>query len=274
MNTVWIEQAGRRLSLDGDDGLYSQETLDVRGYAPDTGVQARSVLVSTPSRQVEVDVAAIGEQPMLDLLRVGQASLSGITTTLHVDDHYQRVAIVKFTADEVRPRYSRAKLVFQLLDGVWLRDGDTVTMRSDDAAVDVQLDHPYDFPYDYGRTAAQRFLRLTGSSSADVLLRIRLIGPAASAPSMTINGNVYQYNATLAAGESVLVDPVDRTAVKTDANGTTRDVFAELERGDGLDRGRYFFQPIPFVADRSYPVVFDADCDVEITPIYREVGLW
>lgn len=274
MNTMWIEQAGRRLSLDGDDGLYSQEALDVRGYAPDTGVQARSVLVSTPSRQVEMDIAAIGEQPMLDLLRMGQASLSGVTTTLHVDDHHQRVAVVKYTADEVRPRWSRAKLTVQLLDGVWLRDGDTVTLRTSDESVDVQLDHPYDFPYDYGRTAAQRFLRLTGSSSADVLLRIRLIGPAASAPSMTINGNVYQYNATLAAGESVLVDPVDRTAVKTDANGTTRDVFADLERGDGLGRGRYFFQPIPFVEDKSYPIIFDADCDVEITPIYREVGLW
>lgn len=274
MNTMWIEQDGRRLSLDGDDGLYSQEALDVRGYAPDTGVQARSVLVSTPSRQVEMDIAAIGEQPMLELLRMGQASLSGVTTTLHVDDHHQRVAVVKYTADEVRPRWSRAKLTVQLLDGVWLRDGDTVTLRTSDESVDVQLDHPYDFPYDYGRTAAQRFLRLTGSSSADVLLRIRLIGPAASAPAMTIAGNVYQYNATIAAGESVLVDPVDRTAVKTGIDGSQSDVFADLERGDGLGRGRYFFQPLPFVEDKSYPIIFDADCDVEITPIYREVGLW
>jgi hypothetical protein len=96
--------------------------------------------------------------------------------------------------------------------------------------------YPYDYPYDYAVSLTSR--SVVCDSVADNAFRLWIYG-AVSNPSISIGTHTYTLTGTIGAGESVLIDSINKTITLTTANGGKVNWF------DKRGRENYIFQPIP-----------------------------
>lgn len=96
--------------------------------------------------------------------------------------------------------------------------------------------YPYDYPYDYAISLIRDNIMCDSTGSSD--FRLLIYGEAVN-PSVAIGGHIYTVNGTIAKGEILVIDSLNRTITLTTAQGNQVNWFDKRSRAD------YIFEPIP-----------------------------
>jgi hypothetical protein len=137
----------------------------------------------------------------------------------------------------IRRKYCKIELTLTSDDPSWYRERLHPFFPSSENDFNSNgADHPYDFPYDYAvsMNGHQIMCGSVGSSA----FRLLIYGEATD-PAVTINGHTYKVNGTIANGETLLIDSVNKTITLTTAAGKKVNWF------DKRWREEYIFEPIP-----------------------------
>ena len=97
-------------------------------------------------------------------------------------------------------------------------------------------DYPYDLPYDYALSVNGR--KIVCGSVDSSAFRLLIYGEATN-PTVIINGHAYAISGTIAKGETLLIDSLNKTITLTTAAGNKVNWF------DKRGRDGYIFEPIP-----------------------------
>lgn len=123
---------------------------------------------------------------------------------------------------------------------MWCRDVTHQFVPEDDDT-SVDLDYAYDYAHDWKRGHAGDTLEVDTIGEAE--FRLVVYGQADS-PGVTIAGNTYKVNVTVADGSRLELDTRDKTIVVVDGQGSVTNAFDARERGR-RGEGSYAFQPLP-----------------------------
>lgn len=154
-----------------------------------------------------------------------------------IGDYYYRCYVTQSTKKKYNhsARHLVVELVLTTDKPVWLKE--TASVFSPQAATAYEyLDSPYDYAIDYAPSIAAQQLNNTGFTDSDFCLM--LLGPCEN-PSVTINGHVYQVNASAESGEYITVDSSEKTIVLTAVDGTQTNLF------NSRNKKSYIFEKIP-----------------------------
>ena len=97
-------------------------------------------------------------------------------------------------------------------------------------------DYHFDYPYDYALSVSGR--KIVCNSVESSAFRLLIYGEATN-PVVIINGHVYTVNGTVAKGETLLIDSLNKTITLTTASGKKVNWFDKRGRED------YIFEPLP-----------------------------
>lgn len=138
----------------------------------------------------------------------------------------------------VTKRMCKIELTLTSEDPVWYREQTHVFLPSTGTSIGVGggTDHPYDYPYDYAISLKGQ--RITCGSVGDCGFRLLIYGETTN-PSVIIGGHTYTILGTVRAGETLLVDSINKKITLTTATGTKINYF------DKRGRDSYIFEPIP-----------------------------
>lgn len=216
--------------------LFSREWNYDFGYRSLTSVMRKARKVSISA--VFTDMGAADA-----LRRAADADVAAMKPgRIRVGEWRQRCYIVASSVNSILDGTVSANLTMVLLDGVWRR-GKTIEFVPVNASSDyVFLDMPYDLPYDLGVSFSKRYLVADEYTTSPVKLVI--YGPAVN-PAIIIGANTYQVDVTVQDGGYMVVDPIDRTVIVTDAQGEITNAFSKAHRGDGVGSGEYIFERVP-----------------------------
>ena len=98
------------------------------------------------------------------------------------------------------------------------------------------IDYPYDYPYDYGVSMIGK--NIINDSVWSGAFRLYIYGEAVN-PSIRIGDHVYTINGVVRAGETLLIDGLNKTITLTTATG------GKINWFDKRGRENYIFEPIP-----------------------------
>lgn len=156
----------------------------------------------------------------------GEYYTTGYITASKKSDYrmHGRYCLIELTLTSVNPAWSREKT------HVFGGSQDTVqTNRSG-------VDYPFDYKYDFSVTTTTRQLVCEGIKPNN--FKLRIYGEATN-PSVMIGGHIYAVNGMVKAGESLVIDSLNKTITLTTASGTKLNWF------NNRSRESYIFQPIP-----------------------------
>lgn len=242
---AYISSTGDRIELDARPTL-SGTALGIRGRKWSYSLGWRSLTgISRDAREEQLDVT-FRDKGVADRLRdlSDAAMMANAPGRLIIDGTWeQRAHLPAFDPTSISRGHLSGTLTVALLDGCWRRHK-SVSIRPVGDAAGSNLDHPHDWPLDYGaqRPAATVFVDSPGPAP----VRLTVYGPA-SQPAISIAGNRYEFATEVPAGGYLVADGASwPKAIKSvAANGDARDAFADGERGTGEGSGRYCFQPLP-----------------------------
>lgn len=254
------------VNMDGDGGFVgTAENVRSRSWNRELG-KDDLLSASRTAREVEVDFTA--DYATADALREAADAdvLAGTPGTFVAQGEWrQRGYVLASEPKGIHFGWLNTSLTIALLDGAWWQLRPGVSLKPDSSVASDGLDYPYDFDYDYSPPISGGTVD-TGKLYASKPF-IVLYGPVTN-PKVTIAGNVYQVNATVASGARIEVDGREHTVVMIAGDGTTTDEFANAVRGSGQDGGTYIFQPIPA---GTHTVIWDGTFGVDVG-WYDEVG--
>ena len=157
-----------------------------------------------------------------------------------------------------------ATLTIHADDPVWRREETVQVFRVADGGGSGFLDYPHGDPYDYKQD--DRLSEVRSPFRGRCGFRMVVYGPAEN-PYVIIGGNRYQGDASLSAGDLLIIDSVERTIVLRGATGSESSVFASGVREEGANvfadmpegtapvlwSGAFGFD-ITYIEERSEPV--------------------
>lgn len=117
----------------------------------------------------------------------------------------------------------------------------------------------YDGRYDYRYIASTSSETIFNPHYTSCPMIITIYGEAVS-PSVTIDGKIYAMNATISAGQRIIIDQVRRTIVSMAADGTTTNLF------DYRDKANDIFEHI---APGTQTVIYTGDFTFDISIIQQ-----
>ena len=123
-------------------------------------------------------------------------------------------------------------------DPAWYREQvyPFVINSQDEISSGSGMDYPYDYPYDYAQYLKGR--NIVCDTIDGCAFKLLIYGTAEN-PTITIGGHNYTINGAISAGETLLVDSLNKTITLTTASGQPVNWF------DKRSRESYIFQPIP-----------------------------
>lgn len=171
---------------------------------------------------------------------------------LCIGDYYFRCYITKSVKKNylTAKRYMTVTLTLTTDCPYWVKETSTVFTAG--GAADG-VDYPHDYAYDFGNDTIAKTIVNGGIVASP--FRLAINGPCVN-PSVTIGGNVYQVNVTVAAGEYLLIDSSAKTVTLYKSDGTQTNVF------NSRNREAYIFEKIP-AGENS--VAWSGDFSFEIT---------
>lgn len=113
--------------------------------------------------------------------------------------------------------------------------------------------YPHDYPFNYGSSTTAKVIVNPGFVASN--FRLAVDGPCIN-PAVTIGGNLYQVNVTVASGEYLKIDSSAKTVTLYGSSGTQTNVF------NSRNREAYIFEKIPAGTNA---VVWSGDFNFEIT---------
>jgi hypothetical protein len=129
-----------------------------------------------------------------------------------------------------------------LSDFIWRKDVKQVFGRDAVIITDSGLDYPYDYDYDYAPDYDSR--RFVTKAIAPFDFTIEWSGYELN-PQVTVNGHIYRVYVELFEGQNLAIDSVNKTIIRTLADGTKVNEF------DNRDRNNYIFEKMEVVDGSS-----------------------
>ena len=158
---------------------------------------------------------------------------------LYIGDYYINCYIVGSSKQKYDNGVVIAESLTVLSDFMWHKEVQRIFGAGVYTPSEEDSDYPYDYPWDYV-TAGTR--RLTSDSIAPFNFRIVFSGVVENPKLTVIAGGksaIYQVFYTLAEGELLTVDSLDKTIYLTKVNGEKVNLYANR------DRTNYIFQKMP-----------------------------
>lgn len=159
---------------------------------------------------------------------------------VYVGDYYTKGYITSSKKSEylIDKRYCKIDLVLTSDDPQWYREQTHVFLPDEGNAISIGsgTDYPYDYAYDYALALVGR--RIVCDSVGASAFRLLIYGPATDT-NIVIGGHTYAVTGSIAQGETLLIDSMDKTITLMTATGGSINWFAKRSRES------YIFEPIP-----------------------------
>lgn len=157
---------------------------------------------------------------------------------LYYNDYYIKCYIIGSKKDNYDSGVVIGEEVTILSDFVWRKDITKVISRqAAQEASGTGIDYPYDYEYDYA--ADYDYRRFVNGAIAPYDFTIVFGGKTAGwtrNPQIIVNGHIYRVFVELNGGETLTVDSLNKTIIRTKADGTKVNEF------DNRDRNNYIFK--------------------------------
>lgn len=175
------------------------------------------------------------------LLELAEADVDAMLPgKIYTGEYYTTGYITESKKSDYRThgRFCSIDLVLTSQDPTWSRETVHVFGSSDEGASASRsgFDFPFDYDYDYSVSTASRQVVCDTIKSSK--FKLKIYGEATD-PAVMINGHAYKVNGMIRAGETLLVDSLNKTITLTTASGSKVNWFANRDRHD------YVFEPIP-----------------------------
>ena len=175
------------------------------------------------------------------LLELAEADIMAMLPgKIYIGEYYTSGYITENKKSDYRTsgRFCTINLVLTSQDPSWSRETVHVFGSSDEgeAASRSGYDFPFDYDYDYSVSTTSRQVVCDTIKSSK--FKLRIYGEATD-PAVMINGHAYKVNGRVKAGESLLIDSMNKTITLNTATGSKINWFANRDRHD------YIFEPIP-----------------------------
>ena len=175
------------------------------------------------------------------LLELAEADIDAMLPgKIFTGDYYTTgfITASKKTDYRTHGRFCRVDLTLTSPDPSWSRETVHVFGSTDKGAAASRsgFDFPFDYAYDYSVSTTSRQVVCDTIKSSK--FKLRIYGEATD-PAVMINGHAYRVNGMVKAGETLLIDSLNKTITLTTATGSKINWFANRDRQD------YIFEPIP-----------------------------
>ncbi len=175
------------------------------------------------------------------LLELAEADIDAMLPgKIFTGDYYTTgyITASKKTDYRTHGRFCKIDLTLTSPDPSWSRETVHVFGSSDEGASASRsgFDFPFDYDYDYSVSTTSR--QVVCNTIKPSKFKLRIYGEATD-PAVMINGHAYRVNGMVKAGESLLIDSLNKTITLTTATGSKINWFANRDRTD------YIFEPIP-----------------------------
>lgn len=175
------------------------------------------------------------------LLELAEADIDAMLPgKIFTGDYYTTgfITASKKTDYRTHGRFCKVDLTLTSPDPSWSRETVHVFGSTDEGASASRsgFDFPFDYDYDYSVSTTSRQVVCDTIKSSK--FKLRIYGEATD-PAVMINGHAYRVNGMVKAGETLLVDSLNKTITLTTATGSKINWFANRDRHD------YIFEPIP-----------------------------
>lgn len=136
----------------------------------------------------------------------------------------------------IRKKYCKIELTLTSVDPAWYLEHSHPFFPGKESGFVGGVDYPFDYPYDYALSMNGR--KIVCDSVEPSAFRLLIYGEATN-PAVVINGHTYTVNGTVAKGETLLIDSINKTITLTTASGKKINWF------DKRGREEYIFEPLP-----------------------------
>ena len=136
----------------------------------------------------------------------------------------------------IRRKYCKIELTLTSDDPAWYREHTHPFLPGTESGFIGGTDYPFDYRYDYALSMNGR--KIVCNSVGSSAFRLLIYGEATN-PAVVINGHTYTVNGTIAKGETLLIDSLNKTITLTTASGKKINWF------DKRGREEYIFEPLP-----------------------------
>ena len=220
---------------------------------------------SVKSRKLPLVVCGETDEAATDaknrLLELAEADIEAVLPgKIYIGEYYTTGFITASAKSKylLTKRYSEIDLSFTSSDPAWYREQTHVFNKSNGDGESGKMgsgtDYPYNYPFDYAVSTKMR--QIVCNTIKANKFKIRIYGEATN-PSITIAGHTYSVEGMIKAGESLLIDSVNKTITLTTATG------AKINWFDKRNRESYIFEPIPAgINTVSYNGTFGFDLTV------------
>ena len=174
------------------------------------------------------------------LMEITEADVEAIQPgTIYTGDYYITGFITESKKSDYRVHGRTCKIDLTLTSQTaWSKETVHVFGSTDEGAAASRsgFDFPFDYAYDYSVSTASR--QIVNDTIKGSNFKLKIYGEATD-PAVMINGHAYKVNGMIRAGETLLIDSLNKTVVLTTASGTKINWFNNRDRHD------YIFEPIP-----------------------------
>ena len=193
------------------------------------------------------------------LMEITEADIEAIQPgTIYTGEYYITGFITESKKSDYRTHGRTCKLDLVLTSQTaWNRETVHVFGSTDKgvAASRSGFDFPFDYAYDYSVSTASRQVVNDAIKSSN--FKLKIYGEATD-PAVMINGHAYKVNGMIKAGETLLIDSLNKTITLTTASGSKVNWFNNRDRHD------YIFEPIPPGANN---VIYNGSFKFDLTII-------
>ena len=136
----------------------------------------------------------------------------------------------------IRRKYCKIELTLTSDDPAWYREHTHPFLPGTENGFIGGVDYPFDYRFDYALSMNGR--KIVCNSVGSSAFKMLIYGEATN-PAVVINGHTYTVNGTIAKGETLLIDSLNKTITLTTASGKKINWF------DKRGREEYIFEPLP-----------------------------
>ncbi len=247
MDQLKYISAAKRVTvgLDGD-AIYSGTAEDVRSYAWNYELQVRGIAAPIlKAKKATIKVTALELDELDALRRAANADIkAGIAGVMVAQKCWEQHAFVTGTKLDKLNVDGTAECSIEavLIDGCWRKKHTKQFIAQAAQPSKTGKDYPHAYPFDYA--AQEPFAQTLDFGQSDAIsFRLTIYGPA-NDPCVIVGGNHYQLRTSILAGDFVVVDSLKKTVELHSQVGSVTNIFDKAERGRGLGRGSYIFEPI------------------------------
>ena len=217
------------------DYAWSYETINNRISRFYRGITSRKIPLVVYCNSAEEAVSVMNRLHELAETDI----VEKIPGKIFVGDYYTSGYITASAKSNylIRRKYCKIDLTFTSEDPTWYREQLHPFFPSTGNDIGSGgVDYPYDYPFDYSVSLNGRQIMCNSVGSS--AFRLLIYGEATN-PAVIINGHTYKVNGTIAKGETLLIDSVNKTITLTTASGKKVNWF------DNRWREEYIFEPLP-----------------------------